>query len=160
MKPFDAAVLRKLVSGSALCLQLAALSGCSGDGADQGKSSAAESCTPDDADGVVGGKYTFDVMVDDDGFSPMILKAQNTANVTVNVRDVGTSPHGFSVGCIVTPNDTDCPTKSCFPDAATVAPLDPGSDAKLKFTVPLVEGIYPITSTADGDTQKAQFVVQ
>jgi hypothetical protein len=129
--------------------------GCGG-----GDGGSGDPCKPDDADGVVGGKYTFDVTIDDTAFTPMILKAQNTAAITLNLHNTGDAPHGFSVGCIKTPNDNGCATKSCFPDGATVDPLDPGADATLKFTVPLVEGIYPITSSADGDTATAQFVVQ
>jgi hypothetical protein len=136
-----------------------ALLGCSGGGGGAG-TGAGGSCMPNDADGVVGGKYTFDVTVDDDGFSPMILKAQNTSSITVNLHNGGTTQHGFAVGCIATPNDNGCPTRSCFPGDASVDPVDPGADAMLKFALPLAEGIYPITSTAGGDVIKAQFVVQ
>ncbi len=136
-----------------LGLLLLVASGCS-DGTGDG------SCQPADADGVVGGKYTFQVTVDDQGFTPAILKAQNTASVTVVLHNAGSSPHGFAVACITVPNDTGCPTRSCFPDPARIDPVAPGDSATAKFVVPLVEGIYPITSTADGDTQKAQFVVQ
>jgi len=131
---------------------LALLAGCAMDGS--------TGCEPDDADGVVGGKYTFEVTVDDDAFQPTILKAQNTATVTVVLSNAGTVPHGFGVECIKTPNDTGCPTKSCFPDEATIEPIEPGKSATTKFAVPRVEGIYVIHSSAAGDVEEAQFVVQ
>jgi hypothetical protein len=132
---------------------LALLTGCAMGGSE-------DACQPDDADGVVGGKYTFEVTVDDDAFKPIILKAQNTATVTLVLTNAGTVAHGFRVACISTPNDTGCPTKSCFPDEATIEPILPGKKASTKFAVPRVEGIYPISSGADGDVQEAQFVVQ
>ena len=131
----------------------ALLLGCGTDGSD-------DLCQPGDADGVIGGKYTFEVTVDDDAFKPLILKAQNTATVTIVLSNAGTVPHGFGVRCIDTPNDTGCPTRSCFPDEATIEPIEPGDKATTKFTLPRVEGIYPIYSTADGDSQEAQFVNQ
>jgi hypothetical protein len=138
----------------ALCaiLPLCVLSGCEADGSD--------ACQAGDADGVVGGHYTFHVTVDDDAFKPVILKGQNTAEITLVLTNAGTVPHGFGVRCIATPNDTGCPTKSCFPDETTIDPIEPGKMATTEFKLPLVEGIYPIYSTADGDTHEAQFVVQ
>jgi hypothetical protein len=124
-----------------------------------GSSGSEDACQPGDADGVVGGKYAFEVTVDDGAFKPIILKAQNTATVTIVLSNSGTVAHGFSVACISTPNDTGCSTKSCFPDEATIEPILPGKKATTKFAVPRVEGIYPISSSADGDAQ-AQFVVQ
>lgn len=127
--------------------------GCSDSGADGG-------CQPGDQDGVIGGNYTFKVTVDDDAFTPTILKAQNTATVTVVLTNAGTKPHGFRVHCIDTPNDTGCPAESCFPEAATIDPVAPGESARTKFALPRPEGIYPISSSARGDSQEAQFVVQ
>ena len=123
-----------------------------GDGGDK--------CQPPDADGVVGGKYTVGVTVDDDGFTPTPITTQNTATVTVKLRNSGTVAHGFEIGCVATPNDTGCPEKTCFPSAARIAPIAPGEMGTATFVVPLVEAIYPVTSTADGDGIEGQFVVQ
>ena len=132
---------------------LALLTGCAMDGSEG-------SCEPGDADGVIGGKYTFEVTVDDDAFKPTILKAQNTATVTIVLTNAGTVPHGFGVRCIKTPNDTGCPTQSCFPDEATIEPIEPGEKTTTVFDIPRVEGIYPIYSSADDDVREAQFVDQ
>ena len=117
-------------------------------------------CQPGDADGIIGGQKTVGVTVDDEGFTPTPITAQNTATVTIELRNTGTAPHGFAVGCVATPNDTGCPTKSCFPEDARIAPVDPGSTGTARFVVPLTEAIYPVTSTAAGDAFEGQFVVQ
>jgi hypothetical protein len=117
-------------------------------------------CDPGDSDGLTGGSYTFDVTVDDTSFTPQILKAQNLSSVTVRVTNAGTKPHGFSVGCIDTPNTQGCPAQSCFAAAATVGPVAPGASATATFATPNPEGIYPITSGVAGDMASAQFVVQ
>jgi hypothetical protein len=121
---------------------------------------AGDACTPDDADGVIGGKVTRNVTVDDDGYMPINVTVQNLAVVTLVLTNAGTVAHGFEVKCLATPNDTGCPTKSCFPPESTIEPIDPGETAAVKFTVPLVEGAYAIRSTADDGVAPAQFVVQ
>ncbi len=104
-----------------------------------------------DSDGVKGGDYTFQVTVDDSSFTPSILKAQNDANVTLTVTNVGTRQHDFVV---------DCQGSACFPDAATIPPLAPDASATVTFQTPDTEGIYDVRSDLPGDTQSGQFVVQ
>jgi hypothetical protein len=57
-------------------LAAAMLSACSGANTQSG-----DICRPDDADGVVGGDFALEVTVDEGGFSPAILAAQNLAHV-------------------------------------------------------------------------------
>lgn len=114
-----------------------------------------------DADGVNGGNYVFDLTVDDDAFSPKILTAQNLANIQLTLTNKGTKPHGFSAGCVATPNDNGCPTEACFSDAASVAPIEPDARATIHFVTPNPDGLsYPFRSTAPDDTQTGQFIVQ
>jgi hypothetical protein len=110
-------------------------------------------CQPDDADGVVGGSVTFEVTVDDLGFSPSILPAQNLTNVTLNLRNAGTRPHDFVVDCMPTPNDDGCPTSSCFPPSASIAAVEPGASAATTFITPNPEGIYYFHSDIPGDAE-------
>jgi hypothetical protein len=130
------------------------LAGCSGPGGSGDK------CQPGDVDGIVGGKKTVGVTVDDDGFSPTPITAQNQTTMTIQLRNTGTKPHGFAIGCVATPNDNGCPAKSCFPGEARIDPVEPGGMGTARFVVPLVEQIYPVTSTAEGDAIEGQFVVQ
>src|SRR5215510_12158874 len=67
-----------------------------------------DTCQPDDADGVVGGSVSFDVTVDDAGFSPPILPAQNMTKVTLTLHNTGTKAHDFVIDCMPTPNDIGC----------------------------------------------------
>jgi hypothetical protein len=122
-------------------------------------SASGDACNPEDADGVIGGSYTFDVTVDDSAFSHAILKAQNRSEVTVALTNEGTVPHGFLIECLATPNEDGCPTESCFPDAARIDPLPPGATGSASFEVPRVEGIYVIRSV-EGEPPTAQFIVQ
>lgn len=117
-------------------------------------------CQPDDADGVIGGTDYFSVTVTDEAFTPKILSSQNRSNVTVKLENRGTTPHGFTIACLPTPNDRGCPEESCFPDSATIAPIGPGESATAEFEVPLVEGIHVVTTGVDGDDFEAQFIVQ
>ena len=126
-------------------------------------------CSPSDSDGIVGGCYAFDLTVDDTGFSPIILKAQNLATVTVTLRNTGTKPHDFVVGCIPI-TFAGCPPQQCFPAAANIPPLAPGQSATATFTAPNPEGIYDFRSDVSGDSEVegdggvtgiwGQFVVQ
>jgi hypothetical protein len=109
-------------------------------------------CAPDDADGVIGGAVTFELAVDDEGFSPMILTAQNAAKVTLTLRNDGTTPHSFVIDCIPTPNMNGCPTTSCFPAESSIPPVMPGASAMAVFEVPRVEGIHYFHSDVAGDT--------
>jgi hypothetical protein len=117
-------------------------------------------CKPDDADGILGTKDTFQVEVTDDAFSPRVLASQNLTEVTLKLTNGGTTPHGFVIGCLQTPNDDGCPTESCFPDEAKIAPLDPGESKTVEFAVPLVEGIHTVSTGVDGDAAEGQFIVQ
>lgn len=117
-------------------------------------------CALDDADGIVGGDYTFEVSVNDVAFTPVILKAQNDALVTLTLTNTGTTPHNLVVDCLPTPNDNGCPTEACFPDEAKIAALEPGESASTTFLTPLPEGIYDFRSDLAGDTQSGQFILQ
>jgi hypothetical protein len=117
-------------------------------------------CQPDDADGVIGGIDVFAITVTDEEFTPKILSSQNRSSVTLKLENQGTTPHGFTIACLPTPNSDGCPEESCFPDASALAPVDPGESATAQFEVPLVEGIYAITTGVDGDAFEAQFIVQ
>ncbi|MFZ5891832.1 MAG: cupredoxin domain-containing protein [Myxococcota bacterium] len=119
-----------------------------------------ETCTPDDLDGVIGGAWTFALVVDDTNFAPLILKTQNSSTVTVSLENRGTRPHDFAIDCLPTPNDDGCPSESCFPPEATIAPVEPGEKGSAAFQTPRVEGIYTFRSTLAGDTLTGQFVVQ
>jgi hypothetical protein len=125
-----------------------------------GGPSSGGACAPYDADGIVSGSYSFVVTVDDVGFSPAILKAQNRARVLLTVKNTGSKPHGLVIDCLPTPNDRGCPTTSCFPAEARVPTLGPGATGSTTFIVPNPEGIYTIRSELPGDTQTAQFVIQ
>jgi hypothetical protein len=113
-------------------------------------------CSPD-SDGINGGDYTFVLDVSDTAFSPIILKAQNDANVTLTITNTGSVPHDFSIDCLPTPNDQGCPTTSCFDPDSTFAPIAPGVSTTQTFATPNPEGIYTFRSS-DGVT--GQFVVQ
>jgi hypothetical protein len=114
-------------------------------------------CFPDN-DGINGGEYTFDLMVDDTGFSKTILATQNDAQATVTLTNTGTKPHGFEVGCTNTaasyPNSpAGCPTIACFPANATIAPLAPGASQTITFDTPTPDGlIYPFKSSEPDDS--------
>jgi hypothetical protein len=98
--------------------------------------------------------------VDDTAFTPVILKAENLATVTLRLTNVGSQPHGFSVQCMPTPNSQGCPTTSCFPDASTIPSISPDASTTVTFTVPNPEGIYTFGSSASADRMTGQFVVQ
>jgi hypothetical protein len=116
-----------------------------------------DACFPD-GDGVSGGYYTFDLTVDDTGFSKNLLNTQNDAQVTLTLTNLGTTPHGFAVGCTsVTAAYPDlppsCPTTVCFPSDATIPPLAPGASATIVFSTPTVDSvIYPFTSGEPSDS--------
>ncbi|HEX4512448.1 MAG TPA: hypothetical protein VH054_02895 [Polyangiaceae bacterium] len=119
-----------------------------------------DACTPGDQDGVIGGNVTFDLHVTDQAFSTLILESQNDATITLTLTNDGTTPHDFVVDCLPTPNDQGCPTTSCFPADASVAPLSPGQSSTITFITPLVEGIYTFRSDVAGDAQTGQFILQ
>lgn len=110
-----------------------------------------------DGDGMNGGSNTFELTVDDTGFSKNILATQNDAQVTLTLTNTGTKPHGFEVGCAsVTSAYPDlpagCPTTACFPAGSTIAPLAPGASKTVTFDTPTPDGIiYPFKSSAPAD---------
>ena len=109
-------------------------------------------CYPDN-DGINGGSYTFDLTVDDTGFSKLLLSTQNDAQATVKLTNTGTKPHGFEIGCTTTSAPAGCPTRVCFPANATIAPLMPGETKTITFDTPTPDGIlYPFKSTEPSDT--------
>jgi hypothetical protein len=110
-------------------------------------------------DGISGGAAPIVVVVDDDGFHPRLVTAQDKANVTLTLKNEGTRPHGFAVECVPTPNHNGCPSQSCFPEKATIPPIPPGGSATTTFAAPDLERLYPIRSTAHGDSLTGQFKV-
>jgi hypothetical protein len=117
-------------------------------------------CEPDDFDGIQGGDVAFDVVVNDDEFSPRILTAQNRGRILLTLTNEGTRPLGFLIECLPTPNDDGCPKESCFPDAAQIAPIEPGETETREFEVPIPEGIYPVAAEPESREPSAQFVVK
>ena len=108
-------------------------------------------CAPDDADGVIGGSVAFDVTVDETGFSPAILTAQNLAHATLTLHNAGGKPHSFVIDCMPTPNINGCPATSCFPASTAIEPVAPGESAMTMFAVPRAEGIHYFHSDVVGD---------
>ncbi len=143
--------MQRLLCAGTVVLALAAVHCSSDDDAPSGD----DPCVQVDQDGVVGGDFAFEVAVGDTGFTPVILKAQNSGVVTVKVTNTGSTPHGFVVDCLVVAGCT-----ACLPDAAKVGPLAPGETRTTTFTVPEQEGIYAIRSNVPGDTFAAQLVLQ
>jgi hypothetical protein len=117
-------------------------------------------CFPDH-DGITGGNYTFDVTVDDTGFSKTIISTQNDAAVSFTLTNKGTKPHGFEVNCIsvfsgnppaYTSVPKGCPTVACFPSNSTIAPLQPGESKTITFDTPTPDGLlYPFRSSEPAD---------
>lgn len=113
-------------------------------------------CFPDH-DGLNGGNYTFDVTVDDTGFSKMIFATQNDATVTLTLKNTGMKPHGFAVECTsVTPAyptvPKGCPDVACFPSNAYIAPLAHGESKTITFGTPTPDGLlYPVRSSEPND---------
>jgi hypothetical protein len=132
---------------------LVALGGCSnGDAGDK--------CRLEDADGIIGGTYSFMLRFDDNGFAPILLSGQNTADVTLTLVNEGTGQAGFSIDCLPTPNDDGCATEACFPASHAIGAIVPGTSATSKFKIPEVEGIYTFRALPDDDQRLGQFIVQ
>ena len=122
-------------------------------------------CYPDN-DGINGGSYTIDLIVDDTGFTADtpdggtkdIISTQNDAQVTLTLTNTGTMPHGFEVlptsVCAGYPNlPAGCSPFASFPAGSTIAPIDPGKSATVSFDTPTPDGfIYPFKSSAPGDS--------
>ena len=128
----------------------------------------ANACYPDN-DGINGGAYTIDLVVDDTGFfasggddagmtTKDIIATQNDAQVTLTLTNNGKLPHGFAVGCtsVITPYPNlpaDCPSSTCFPANATIAPIAAGTSMTVTFDTPTPDGlIYPFTSNEPADS--------
>jgi hypothetical protein len=117
-------------------------------------------CYPDN-DGINGGAYTFDLVVNDTGFfatgpdagTKELLSTQNDAQVTLTLTNNGTKPHGFKVGCTTATAPAGCSTTVCFPANAAIAPLAPGESKTITFDTPTPDGIiYPFTSNEPADS--------
>jgi hypothetical protein len=121
-------------------------------------SSSGGSCFPDN-DGINGGQYTFDLTVNDTGFSKTILATQNDAEVTLTLTNTGTTPHGFEVECTSVkaayPDlPAGCPSSACFPSSSTIAPLAPGASKTITFATPTPDGLlYPFRSSEPNDAK-------
>ena len=118
-----------------------------------------EPCELDDADGVIGGNYEFELTVSDTEFTPKIIKTQNSAMVRLTLTNEGTTTHDFKIDCLPTPNSDGCPQEACFADEAEISAVAPGQKGNATFMVPRAEGIYTFRSTQNGDEQTGQFVV-
>jgi hypothetical protein len=145
-------------SGDAASGDAASGDAASGDAA-SGDDAAGGDCFPDN-DGVTGNPtpYIFDVMVNDTGFSKMLLTTQNSSPVMLTLTNTGTKPHGFKVECTsVTPAyptvPAGCPTTACFPAGSTIAPLAPGASTTVTFMTPIPDSlIYPFNSNEPDDS--------
>jgi hypothetical protein len=119
-------------------------------------------CHSGDSDGVTGGSVVVDLTVGDTAFSvgapdsgsmERNITAQNLADVTLTMTNVGTKPHSFVIECLQTPNGNGCPAQSCFPPNADLPALGPGASATTMFMTPVQEGAYRFISNEPGDTQ-------
>jgi hypothetical protein len=136
----------------------------------QGSDDGGSSCFPDN-DCVTNVASTVDLVVDDTGFyagSPdagadidggmkTVITTQNRSPVIFTLTNVGTQPHGFTVGCTSVLSaypelPAGCPSTACFPAAATISPLDPGTSKTVMFETPTPDNLgYPFKSNAPGD---------
>ncbi|HET9931833.1 MAG TPA: hypothetical protein VFQ35_14125 [Polyangiaceae bacterium] len=143
-------------------LAVLALAGCS-------TSAEESSCTPDDQDGVIGGKNVVLLSVSDvdfavgavgSGSTQRNITVQNSSELTLTLTNVGTKPHSFVVDCISTELPAECAQTSCFPPEANIPAVMPGESTTTKFVIPVVEGAYPFKSDVAGDdVLLGQFVV-
>jgi hypothetical protein len=122
-------------------------------------------CYPDN-DGINGGSYTIDLIVDDTGFTADtpdggtkdIISTQNDAQVTLTLTNMGTRPHGFEVlSTRVCPSYANlpagCSPLATFPMNSTIAPIAAGTSTTVSFDTPTPDGlIYPFISQAPGDS--------
>jgi hypothetical protein len=122
-------------------------------------------CYPDN-DGINGGSYVIELVVNDTGFlasdadagTKNIIGTQNDAMVTLTLTNMGTTPHGFAVGCTSVcpgyPNlPAGCSPMACFPANSTIAPLAPGASMTITFDTPTPDGfIYPFSSNEPADS--------
>ena len=134
-----------------------------GSGAPGTSAPGSDDCYPD-SDGLTGGDYTIDLVVNDVGFyagaadagTKDLLSTQNDSLVTLTLTNTGTKPHGFKVGCVdVLSSYPDlpagCSTSACFPPSSIIAPIAPGTSATITFDTPTPDSlIYPFTSNDPG----------
>jgi hypothetical protein len=128
--------------------------------------SPASQCFPD-SDGISGGSYTIELVVDDTGFYPSggddagmknVITTQNDATVTLTLKNTGTRPHGFEVDCTsVIPAypslPAGCASMSCFPSNSTIASIAPGASTTITFFTPTADGLlYPFKSSEPNDS--------
>jgi hypothetical protein len=121
-------------------------------------------CYPDH-DGINGGEFPIDLVVNDTGFySPgdagaakNIIATQNDAVVMLTLTNRGLKPHGFKVGCanvtsIYPDLPAGCSPDACFPSNAVIAPIMPGQTVTITFDTPTPDGLnYPFTSNDPDD---------
>jgi hypothetical protein len=123
-------------------------------------------CYPDN-DGINGGTYVVELVVTDTGFlasdvdggataTKNIIGTQNDAQVILTLTNMGTTPHGFAVGCASVcpsyPNlPAGCNPYACF-TGASIAPIMPNTSMTITFDTPTPDGlIYPFTSNNPAD---------
>jgi len=121
-----------------------------------------DACTPDDGDGIISEPALVFLTVTDSQFEPILVATQNTSEITLELTNEGTTPHGFVVDCKPTPNTDGCPMQSCFPRESKIAAVPPGQSMTIRFETPLVEGIYEFHSDVAQDTEltPGQFIIQ
>lgn len=126
----------------------------------------AGACYPD-GDGITGGSYTIDLVVDDTGFTSSggddagtknIIATQNDAQVTLTLTNNGTKPHGFEVECVdvcsvYSSLPAGCSPSACFPSSSTIPTLAPGASVTVTFDTPTPDGLlYPFRSAVAADS--------
>jgi len=131
-------------------------------------------CFPD-ADGLTDDPIKIELTVDDTKFSKNVISSQDNSLITLTLKNEGTKPHGFAVGCASVldayPNVPDrCPKVTCFsgstPDGddgdsvadddaempARIDPIEPGESKTIMFITPTTDNvIYPFTSNSPDD---------
>ena len=113
-------------------------------------------CFPSNT-GISSGANTFDLTVDDTGFSKMLFVTPSSSQVTLTLTNSGTKPHGFMVGCTSVAQayptlPAGCPTTACFGPSASIAPLAPGATKTITFETPAPDNlVYPFTSNDPDD---------
>jgi hypothetical protein len=131
-------------------------------------------CFPD-ADGLTDDPIQIELTVTDTGFSKKVLTSQDNSRITLTLKNDGSKPHGFRVGCASVleayPNVPDrCPKVTCFPGSiaegddgdsvadddaempASIEPIEPGDSKTIMFITPTTDNvIYPFTSNSPDD---------
>jgi hypothetical protein len=139
---------------------------CSSVSPDAASTTGPDVCYPDN-DGINNEAYTIDIAVDDTGFTSTggddagaknIIATQNESQVTVNLTNTGTKPHGFAVGCVSVCSSyptlpAGCSPEACFPASSAIAPIAAGAKATVTFVTPTPDGlIYPFSSNEPADS--------